>query len=451
MSLAGNVTVVGAGLAGSEAAYYLAKNGIKVKLFEMRPRVSTPAHNTSLFGELVCSNSLKSSSLTNASGVLKEEMKKLGSIVMEAAELTKVPAGQALAVDREKFADYLTNKLQQNQLIEIIIDEVKEIPVANDGPVIIATGPLTSNHLTQDILQLTKSENLYFYDAISPIVDAESIDLSKTFKCSRYGKGSDEEGDYLNCSLNEEEYDEFIDEILNAQKVEIRDFEKELYFEGCLPIEVLAQRSKDSLRFGPMKPVGLTDPRTRKRPFSVVQLRKENNSSSMYNMVGFQTKLKYSEQRRVFRLIPGLENVEIMRYGSIHRNTFINSPKVLHPSLQVKGHEKIMLAGQIVGVEGYVESAAMGLVAGINALRMVKGLKPVIPPHETAIGSLVRYITDPGKKDFQPMNINFGLFPKAEVGKTKQERRRFIAETAISKVSEFNQAFRLSDADCLNR
>jgi methylenetetrahydrofolate--tRNA-(uracil-5-)-methyltransferase len=439
MSSAGNVTVIGAGLAGSEATYYLAKHGIKVKLFEMRPRVFTPAHNTSLFGELVCSNSLKSSSLINASGVLKEEMKKLGSIVMEAAEMTKVPAGQALAVDREKFSDYLTKKLRQNHLIEIIIDEVREIPPTNEGPVIIATGPLTSNHLTQRILQLTESENLYFYDAISPILDAESIDPSKTFKGSRYGKGSDEEGDYLNCSLNEQEYDKFVDEIINAQKVEIRDFEKEIYFEGCLPIEVLAQRGKDSLRFGPMKPVGLIDPRTKKRPYSVIQLRKENNSSSMYSMVGFQTKLTYPEQRRILRLIPGLENAEFLRYGSVHRNTFVNSPKVLLPSLQIKGNEKIMLAGQIVGVEGYVESAAMGLLAGINALRIVKGLKTVVPPNETAIGSLIRYITDPSTKEFQPMNINFGLFPKAESGKTKSDRRKLIAERAISKLCEFNQ------------
>lgn len=439
MSSAGNVTVIGAGLAGSEAAFYLAKHGIKVKLFEMRPRVFTPAHNTSLFGELVCSNSLKSSSLINASGVLKEEMKKLGSIVMEAAEVTKVPAGQALAVDREKFSDYLTKKLQQNHLIEIIIEEVKEIPPTNEGPVIVATGPLTSNHLTQKIRRLTESENLYFYDAISPIIDAESIDLSKTFKGSRYGKGSDGEGDYLNCPLNEQEYDRFVDEIINAQKVEIRDFEKGTYFEGCLPIEILAQRGKESLRFGPMKPVGLIDPRTTKRPFSVVQLRKENNSSSMYNMVGFQTKLKYPEQRRVFRLIPGLENAEFMRYGSVHRNTFINSPKVLHPSLQIKGNENIILAGQIVGVEGYVESAAMGLVAGINALRIVKGLKTVVPPHETAIGSLIRYITDPSTKDFQPMNVNFGLFPMADTGKTKLERRKLIAERAIFKLCEFNR------------
>jgi methylenetetrahydrofolate--tRNA-(uracil-5-)-methyltransferase len=439
MSSAGNVTIIGAGLAGSEAAYYLAKHGIKVRLFEMRPKVFTPAHSTSLFGELVCSNSLKSSSLLNASGVLKAEMKKLGSIVMEAAEMTKVPAGQALAVDRVKFSHYLTKKLQQSDLIQIVIEEVKEIPSTNEGPVIIATGPLTSNHLTKEILRLTESENLYFYDAISPIIDAESIDSSNTFKCSRYGRGSDEEGDYLNCSLNEDEYDRFVDEIINAQKIEIRDFEKEIYFESCLPIEILAQRGKDSLRFGPMKPVGLIDPRTRKRPYSVVQLRKENNSSSMYNMVGFQTKLKYPEQKRVFRLIPGLENAEFMRYGSVHRNTFINSPKVLHPTLQVKGNEKIMLAGQIVGVEGYVESAAMGQLAGINALRIVKDLKTVVPPPETAIGSLIRYITDPRTKDFQPMNINFGLFPKAEIGKTKSQRRQLIAERAISKLCEFNQ------------
>ncbi|MBI4228176.1 MAG: methylenetetrahydrofolate--tRNA-(uracil(54)-C(5))-methyltransferase (FADH(2)-oxidizing) TrmFO, partial [Deltaproteobacteria bacterium] len=347
--------------------------------------------------------------------------------------------GQALAVDRIKFSDYLTKKLQQNDLIEIIIEEVNEIPSIKEGPVIIATGPLTSNRLTEKILQLTESENLYFYDAISPIIDTESIDLSKTFHDSRYGKGSDEEGDYLNCSLNEYEYYKFVDEIINAQKIEIRDFEKEIYFESCLPIEILAKRGKDTLRFGPMKPVGLTDPRTKKTPFAVVQLRKENDSSSMYNMVGFQTKLKYPEQRRVFRLIPGLENAEFMRYGSVHRNTFINSPKVLHPTLQLKGNEKIMLAGQIVGVEGYVESAAMGLLAGINALRIVKDLKAIVPPQETAIGSLIRYITNPSTKDFQPMNINFGLFPMVEIGKTRLQRRKLIAERAISKLCEFNQ------------
>lgn len=439
MSSVGIVTVIGGGLAGSEAAYYLAEHGIKVRLVEMRPKVFTPAHNTSLFGELVCSNSLKSSSLINASGVLKEEMKGLGSVVMEAAEATKVPAGQALAVDRIKFSEYLTNKLQQHDLIKIIIEEVCEIPSTKEGPVIIATGPLTSNRLTEKILQLTESENLYFYDAISPIIDTESIDLSKTFHDSRYGKGSDEEGDYLNCSLSDHEYYKFVDEIINAQKIEIRDFEKEIYFEGCLPIEVLAQRGKDTLRFGPMKPVGLTDPRTKKTPFAAVQLRKENDSSSMYNMVGFQTKLKYPEQRRVFRLIPGLENAEFMRYGSVHRNTFINSPKVLSPTLQLKGNENIMLAGQIVGVEGYVESAAMGLLAGINALRIVKDLGTIVPPQETAIGSLIRYITNPGTKDFQPMNINFGLFPMVEIGKTRLQRRKLIAERAISKLCEFDQ------------
>lgn len=439
MSYQEQVTVIGAGLAGSEAAHYLAKHGIRVRLFEMRPKVLTPAHSTSLFGELVCSNSLKSSSLLNASGVLKEEMKTLGSLVMEAAEITRVPAGQALAVDRVKFSDYLTRKLRQSQLVKIIIGEVAKIPSANYGPVIIATGPLTSNGLAGEILRLSKSENLYFYDAISPILDSDSIDFTKTFIASRYTKGSDEVGDYINCPLTCNEYDRFVDELLNAKKVEIRDFEKEIYFESCLPIEILAERGKDSLRFGPMKPVGLIDPRTSKRPYAVVQLRRENTNSSMYNMVGFQTKLRYPEQRRVFRMIPGLENGEFMRYGSVHRNTFINSPKVLHPTLQIKGHENIILAGQIVGVEGYVESAAMGLVAGINALRIVRGLKTVVPPPETAIGSLIRHITEPSQKDFQPMNINFGLFPDAEIGKTRLEKRKIIAERAISRLSEFNQ------------
>jgi methylenetetrahydrofolate--tRNA-(uracil-5-)-methyltransferase len=442
------ITIIGGGLAGAEAAHQATRLGAKVRLFEMRPKNLTPAHKTRNLGELVCSNSLKSDSLDNASGILKEEMRRLGSIVIEAADNTRVPAGKALAVDREEFSLYLTKKIEENPFIEIIREEVKEVPKDLNGPIIIATGPLTSEPLSEQIKRITGASRLYFYDAISPIIDADSIDYSKVFRASRYGKGDKtvprllslfpdpDEGDYINCPFSEGEYYRFIDALLNAEKVEAEEFEKALYFESCLPIEVMAERGKDTLRFGPMKPVGLTDPRTRRVPFAVVQLRMENKHGTMYNAVGFQTKLKYPEQKRVFRMIPGLENAEFMRYGSIHRNTYINSPMLLHPTLQLKKNELIFFAGQIVGVEGYVESAAMGIVAGINAARISKELNPIIPPPETAIGVLVRYITDEGVKDFQPMNINFGLFPPLENGTPKSLRRKLIAERALSKISE---------------
>lgn len=430
------VTIIGGGLAGSDAAYQVTRFGLKAKLFEMRPKLSTPAHKTSELCELVCSNSLKSNSIDNASGVLKEEMRRLGSIVIEAADITKVPAGKALAVDRNGFSRYLTTKLHENPLVEIVREEIKEIPSTVNGPVVIATGPLTSPSLSEEIQKITGSSHLYFYDAISPIIDAETIDHSKVFRASRYEKGK--EGDYLNCPLTKDEYCRFVEELLKAEKVETHDFEKALYFESCLPIEVMADRGKDTLRFGPMKPVGLTDSCTGKAPFAVVQLRMENQESTMYNMVGFQTKLKYPEQRRVFRLIPGLEKSEFMRYGSIHRNTYINSPKLLYPTLQLKGKELIFFAGQIVGVEGYVESAAMGIIAGINAARILKEVDTVVPPPETAIGSLIRYITDESVKNFQPMNINFGLFPPLPNGVRRLERKKLIVESAMAKITEFN-------------
>lgn len=445
------VTIIGGGLAGAEAAHQATRLGAKVRLFEMRPKNLTPAHKTRNLGELVCSNSLKSDSLDNASGVLKEEMRRLGSIVIEAADSTRVPAGKALAVDREEFSLYLTKKIEENPLIEIIREEVKEIPKNLNGPIIIATGPLTSKSLSEQIKRMTGASRLYFYDAISPIIDADSIDYSKVFRASRYGRGdkvvprlpsllittSDpNEGDYINCPFSKDEYYKFIDALLNAEKIQVEEFEKALYFESCLPIEVMAERGKDTLRFGPMKPVGLTDPRTGKAPFAVVQLRMENKDGTMYNAVGFQTKLKYPEQKRVFRMIPGLESAEFMRYGSIHRNTYINSPKLLHPTLQLKKNELIFFAGQIVGVEGYVESAAMGIIAGINAVRILMESKPIVPPPETSIGALVRYITDEGVKDFQPMNINFGLFPPLENSVPKPLRKRLITERALSKISE---------------
>jgi methylenetetrahydrofolate--tRNA-(uracil-5-)-methyltransferase len=430
------VSVIGGGLAGTEAAVQVARFGLRVRLFEMRPGNSTPAHKTGDLAELVCSNSLKSDTLDNASGILKEEMRRMGSIVMKAADQTKVPAGKALAVDRKSFSSYLTKKVEENNLIEVVREEVKNIPEPRDGPVIIASGPLTSESLSEGIRKMTGSSHLYFYDAISPILDADSVDYSLVFQASRYGRGQEEEGDYLNCPLTKDEYYGFIEELLNAEKVEAHYFEQAHYFEACLPIEVMAERGKDTLRFGPMRPMGIIDPHTGKTPFAVVQLRMENKDGTMYNMVGFQTKLKYPEQRRILRMIPGLEKAEFMRYGSIHRNTYINSPKLLRPTLQLKGKELILFAGQIVGVEGYAESAAMGLLAGINASRVSMEASPIVPPAETSMGALIRYITDESIKEFQPMNINFGLFPSInDVPKSK--KKPFIAERALALTADF--------------
>lgn len=432
------ITIIGGGLAGSEAAHQVTKFGLKARVFEMRPKVFTPAHKTSNFGELVCSNSLKSSSLESASGVLKEEMNQLDSVIIETAQHTKIPAGQALAVDRIRFSELLTKIIEENPLIEIRREEIHEIPLPLETPLIIATGPLTSSSFSANIKKITGSSHLYFYDSISPIIDSESINYSKVFRASRYDRGETNEGDYLNCPLTREEYYTLVEELLNAQKIEIREFEKEIFFESCLPIEILAQRGKDSLRYGPMKPVGILDPRNGKRPFAVVQLRRENNECSMYNIVGFQTKLKYPEQRRVFRMIPGLENAEFLRYGSVHRNTYINSPKFLKLTLQSKENPFLLFAGQICGVEGYVESAAMGLIAGINASRLLKKLPLTSPPPETAIGSLLNYITNNEIRDFQPMNINFGLFPPIQNGVSKLVRRKMISERALTKIAQFN-------------
>ncbi len=430
------VTIVGGGLAGSEAAHQVTRFGLKARLFEMRPKTPTPAHKTTNLGELVCSNSFKSCSTDNASGILKEEMRRFGSVVIEAADSTKVPAGKALAVDRDKFSEHLTRQIEGNPLIETVREEIREIPAPVNGPVIIATGPLTSESLSEEIRKVTGSSHLYFYDSISPIVDAETIDYSKVFRASRYGVGEETDGDYLNCPLNKDEYYNLIDEIIKAEKVETRDFEKALYFESCLPVEVMAERGRDTLRYGPMKPIGLKDPATGKKPFAVVQLRTENKEGTMYNIVGFQTKLKYPEQRRVLRMIPGLENAGFMRYGSIHRNTYINSPNLLHPTLQLRGNELIFFAGQITGVEGYVESAAMGIIAGVNAARILKEAKPIVPPPETSIGALIRYITDQSIKDFQPMNINFGLYPAVPNGVPKSEKKKHMAERALAKISD---------------
>ena len=431
------ITVVGGGLAGTEAAHQISKQGLGVRLIEMRPEKTSPAHESSDLGELVCSNSLKSDSLDNASGVLKQEMRHFGSLVLQAAENTRVPAGKALAVDRTLFAEYITDKIENNPLVDLVREEFKEIPQTLDAPLIIASGPLTSDSLSESIKKLSNSDHLYFYDSISPIIDADSINYDIVYRASRYENGVQEEGDYLNCPLDRDQYYKLIDELLESEKIETRDFEKGIYFESCLPVEVIAERGRDSLRFGPARPVGLKDPRTGKAPFAVVQLRCENKEASMYNMVGFQTKLRYPEQRRIFRTIPGLEDAEFMRYGSMHRNTYINSPELMRPTLQSKDNDMLFFAGQILGVEGYIESAAMGILAGINAAKLIKEEPLIVPPRETALGSLIQYITDTEVKNFQPMNINFGLFPSVEGKMKKAQKRELIANRALEYLAGF--------------
>ncbi len=427
--------MIGAGLAGVEAANQISKFGLRATLYEMRPRKKTAAHRTSGLAELVCSNSLKSVSTENASGILKEEMKRLGSLVIEAAKAARVPAGKALAVDREMFSDYITRKIEDNKLIDLKREEVTKIP--QEGIVIVATGPLTSDALCAEVSSLTESEYLYFYDAISPIIDAETIDRSKIFRGSRYDRGDSEEGDYLNCPLSKNHYYELVDDLIHGEKVETREFEKALYFQSCMPIEVMCERGRDTLRFGPLKPVGLIDPRTGKTPFAVLQLRTENSEETMYNMVGFQTKLRYPQQRAVFRKIPGLEGAEFLRYGSVHRNTYIDSPRLLEKDLSLSSRPGLFFAGQITGVEGYAESAATGIVCGINASRKALGLDPVHAPRETSIGSLLEYISTPRKTGFQPMNINFGLFPKVESRMGKQKKRKLIAQKALESIGTY--------------
>jgi len=439
------IIIAGGGLAGSEAAHAAAKAGARVRLYEMRPLTKSPAHNTGDLAELVCSNSLKSDSLDNASGILKEEMRQLGSLVLEAAERTRVPAGKALAVDRGAFAEYITESIEKNPRIELIREEFSCITDEPDIPLIIATGPLTSEPLAQKIRELTESGHLYFYDAISPIIDGDTIDYTKVYRASRYENGEEAEGDYLNCPMNKDEYYALVEEISGAEKVETRDFEKGIYFESCLPVEEIVERGKDTLRYGPARPVGLRDPRSGSLPYAVLQLRAEDKNRSMYNMVGFQTKLRYPEQRRIFRMIPGLESAEFMRYGSVHRNTYIDSPRLLRGTLQLIKSHNIFFAGQIVGVEGYIESAAMGIIAGTNAARVAAGGNPVIPPPETAIGSLLGYISDGSIRNFQPMNINFGLFPPLLEKVPKSRKKSCIAERALRAMSRFSQSEQLSD------
>ncbi|HBT47971.1 MAG TPA: methylenetetrahydrofolate--tRNA-(uracil(54)-C(5))-methyltransferase (FADH(2)-oxidizing) TrmFO [Peptococcaceae bacterium] len=413
--------IIGGGLAGSEAAWQAASRGIKVELWEMRPAKTTPAHRTGYLAELVCSNSLRSNDLENAAGLLKEEMRQAGSLLMEVAARHRVPAGKALAVDREGFGREVTARIEAHPSIEVIREEVKEIPPGR--AVIIATGPLTSPALTEALKELTGEEYLYFYDAAAPIVTADSLDWSKIFRGSRYGRG---EEDYLNCPLSEEEYYTFYHALLNAERHTPHPFEKEIYFEGCMPVEEMARRGADTLRYGPMRPTGLVDPATGKRPFAVVQLRQDNREGTLYNLVGFQTSLKWGEQERVFRLIPALARAEFVRYGVMHRNTYINAPRLLTPTLQLKSRPEILLAGQLIGVEGYVESAATGLVAGINAVRLLKGLEPLSLPPDTAHGALIHYITTADPSRFQPMNINFGLLPPLERRVRSRRQRNFL-------------------------
>ncbi|MCY9269294.1 FADH(2)-oxidizing methylenetetrahydrofolate--tRNA-(uracil(54)-C(5))-methyltransferase TrmFO [Bacillus licheniformis] len=428
------VNVIGAGLAGSEAAWQLAKRGINVRLYEMRPVKQTPAHHTDKFAELVCSNSLRANSLTNAVGVLKEEMRVLDSAIIAAADECSVPAGGALAVDRHEFAANVTEKVKNHPNVTVLHEEVTEIP---EGPTIIATGPLTSEALSAKLRELTGEDYLYFYDAAAPIVEKDSLDMDKVYLKSRYDKG---EAAYLNCPMTEEEFDRFYDALVSAETVPLKEFEKEIFFEGCMPIEVMAKRGKKTMLFGPMKPVGLEDPKTGKRPYAVVQLRQDDAAGTLYNIVGFQTHLKWGDQKEVLCLIPGLEQAEIVRYGVMHRNTFINSPSLLKATYQFKKRDDLFFAGQMTGVEGYVESAASGLVAGINAARLIQGKEPVTFSNETAIGSMAHYITETNKKNFQPMNANFGLFKELGVKiKNKQERNEQYASRALETIRNISK------------
>ncbi|MGQ8871753.1 FADH(2)-oxidizing methylenetetrahydrofolate--tRNA-(uracil(54)-C(5))-methyltransferase TrmFO [Paenibacillus sp. TSA_86.1] len=427
------VTVIGAGLAGSEAAWQIASRGVRVKLVEMRPVVKTPAHHTDKFAELVCSNSLRANGLANAVGVLKEEMRMLNSLVLGAADRHAVPAGGALAVDRDGFSGEITSTLHQHPLIEVVNEELTSLP--EDGIVVVATGPLTSPALSEQIKSLMGEEYFYFYDAAAPIIEKDSIDMNKVYLASRYDKG---EAAYLNCPMTEEEFDVFYEALITAEVAQLKEFEKEIYFEGCMPIEVMMKRGKQTALFGPMKPVGLVNPHTGELPHAVVQLRQDNAAGTLYNLVGFQTHLKWGEQKRVFSLIPGLENAEFVRYGVMHRNTFINSPKLLRPTYQFKERPNLFFAGQMTGVEGYVESAASGLIAGINAAKAALGQELVVLPVETTLGSMAQYITTADFKHFQPMNANFGLLPKLETKiRNKKEKNEALANRALDGVARF--------------
>lgn len=425
------ITVIGAGLAGCEAAYTVANMGIKVDLIEMKPIKKSPAHKSDNFAELVCSNSLKAMRVDSAAGLLKQEMRLLGSICLEAADHSVVPAGGALAVERNIFSQYITKKVKEHPNINVISDVIEKLP--KDIICIVATGPLTDGGLAKDIEELTGEGNLSFYDAAAPIITAESVDFFSAFIASRYDRDNSGEGDYINCPMNKDEYDAFHNELINAQGAPLHEFDKKLnVYEGCMPIEVLARRGADSIRFGPLKPVGLRDPNTGHRPWAVVQLRKENAEGSLYNLVGFQTNLKFSEQKRVFSMIPALKNADFMRYGVMHRNSFINSPKILNKNLSLKNSENIFFAGQLSGVEGYMESAASGIVAAINAVNKLKNKPQFILPKFTMIGALLNYITDESVENFQPMGANFGVLPALDVHiKDKRERYSALAERSL--------------------
>ena len=423
------ITVVGAGLAGCEAAYQASRLGAEVILCEMKPEKYTPAHRSPLYAELVCSNSFRAAALTNAIGLLKEELRRLGSLIMKAADENKVEAGGALAVDRNGFSEYITNTIKNDPNITVTEGEVTEIP---DGITVIATGPLTSDALSEAIAKITGREYLHFFDAAAPIVSGESIDLDRVFFASRYGKG---EASYINCPFDREEYEKFYEALISAQRAELHGFEKDpKVFEGCMPVEVMASRGVDTLRYGPMKPVGLTDPKTGREPYAAVQLRAENEAGTMYNIVGFQTNLTFSEQRRVFGLIPGLERAEFLRYGVMHRNTYINSPGLLSQTYGMNGREGLFFAGQMTGVEGYIESTGSGFVAGQNAARLALGKEPLILPDTTVLGSMAKYISSTQSADFQPMNANFGIIapPAEKIRGGKKRRFEYYAERALA-------------------
>ena len=454
------LTVVGGGLAGCEAAWQAASRGVPVTLYEMRPARPTAVHKTDRLAELVCSNSFRADKLDNAVGLLKEEMRRLGSLVMRAAEASRVPAGAALAVDREKFADLVTGAIGGHPLITLVRDEVTAIPDSSErAPVVVATGPLTSDPLSADIASLVGAAHLYFYDAISPIVLAETIDMSKVFRQSRWDRSlrartpdlkvgptcatDDGEGDYLNCPLTREEYERFYDALVHAESATVHDFDKERFFEGCLPIEVMAHRGVDTLRFGPMKPVGLTDPRTGREPYAVVQLRQDNLAGDHFSLVGFQTQVKWGDQARVLRLIPGLENAEFVRFGMVHRNTYVNGPTVLASTWQVRSRPTLFFAGQMSGVEGYVESAASGLLAGINAAALATGSPLSTPPRTTAIGALAYYVSHADPAHYEPSNITFGIIePLAGGPKNRAARKAAIAGRALADLAAWSEARR---------
>jgi methylenetetrahydrofolate--tRNA-(uracil-5-)-methyltransferase len=437
------IKIIGAGLAGCEAAWQCAQRGLAVELYEMRPVRSTPAHQTADFAELVCSNSLKSESENTAPWLLKEEMRRAGSLLIEIARQTAVPAGHALAVDRTAFSRRVTEAIEREPLITVRREEITSIP-EDQAITVIATGPLTSDALSQEVARLTGADHLFFYDSISPIVEADSIDMSRVYLAARYDKGS---ADYINCPMTKEEYDRFYDALVAAQSVEGHEWEKLNYFESCLPIEEIARRGRDTLRFGPMKPVGLNDPRSGERPYAVVQLRQENLRADSYNLVGFQNHLRFGEQARVLRLIPGLENGRFLRYGQIHRNTYINAPTVLRETMQMRNQPNIFFAGQISGVEGYTESIATGLIAGVNAARLARREDPIAPPRETAFGSLTHYITHAEAKHFQPANITFDLLPQLDDAtrrrtRDKQLRHKLVCDRALSAFDVWLRAIR---------